>query len=55
MLWSFINGICLGGIGLALVGGGFIEMKAILENSLKAEEEKAKQAGKDKKRKKYNK
>ena len=49
------NGICLGGIGLALVGGGFIEMKAILENSLKAEEEKAKQAGKDKKRKKYNK
>ena len=49
------HGVCLGGIGLALVGGGFIEMKTLLDNALKAEEEKAKQAGKDKKRKKYNK
>ena len=45
----------LGGIGIALVGGGFIEMKAILDNSLKTEQEKAKAAGKEKKRKNYTK
>ena len=30
-------------------------MKTLLDNALKTEEEKAKQAGKDKKRKNYNK
>ena len=49
------NGIFLDGIGLVIVGGGFIETKTLLENSIKAEEEKEKQAGKDKKRKNYNK
>ena len=49
------RGVCLGGIGIALVGGGFIEMKAILDNSLKTEQEKAKAAGKEKKRKNYTK
>ncbi len=48
-----LNGIAFGGVGLALVGGGFIEMKTLLDNALKAEEEKLKQSGKDKKRKNY--
>ena len=50
-----LTGVCLGGIGMVLVGGGFIEMKTLLENSLKMEADKAKQAGKDKKRNKYSK
>jgi len=50
-----VNGIAFDGVGLVLVGGGFIEMKTLLDNALKAEEEKLKQAGKDKKRKNYNK
>ena len=50
-----LSGICLAGIGLVLLAGGFIEMKTLLDNALKAEEEKAKAAGKDKKRKNYNK
>ena len=54
-LFTAFRGVCLGGIGLALVGGGFIEMKTLLDNALKTEEEKAKQAGKDKKHKKYSK
>ena len=56
---SFIPGlhnIAFSGIGLALVAGGFIEMKTLLDNALKLEEDKLKQAGKDKKRSKnYNK
>lgn len=55
MILNFIplfRGVCLGGIGLILMGGGFIEMKTLLENALQAEEDKAKQAGKDKKRSK---
>ena len=56
---SFIPGlssIAFAGIGLVLVDGGFIEMKTLLDNALKAEEDKLKQAGKDKKRSKnYNK
>ena len=56
---SFIPGlrsIAFAGIGLVLIGGGFIEMKTLLDNALKAEEDKLKQAGKDKKRSKnYNK
>jgi preprotein translocase subunit SecY len=55
MILNFIpifKGVCLGGIGLVIVGGGFIEIKTLLENALKAEEDKAKQAGKDKKRSK---
>jgi preprotein translocase subunit SecY len=58
MVLSFIPGlrdIAFSGIGLVLVAGGFIEMKTLLDNALKTEEEKAKQAGKDKKRKNYNK
>jgi len=59
MILNFIpalGGICLGGVGMVLVAGGFIEMKTLLDNALKAEEDKAKQAGKDKRRsKKYNK
>ena len=58
MILNFIpgfGGVCLGGIGMILVGGGFIEMKTLLENSLKMEADKAKQAGKDKKRNKYSK
>ena len=58
MALSFIpifNGISFGGVGLVLVGGGFIEMKTLLENTLKTEEEKLKQAGKDKRHKNYNK
>ena len=58
MILNFIpglDGVCLGGIGMVLVGGGFIEMKTLLENSLKMEADKAKQAGKDKKRNKYSK
>ncbi|MCR5327341.1 MAG: hypothetical protein K6E12_00595 [Saccharofermentans sp.] len=50
-----LSGICFAGIGLVLLAGGFIEMKTLLDNALKAEEEKAKAAGKDKKRKNYNK
>jgi preprotein translocase subunit SecY len=56
---SFIPGlhnIAFSGIGLVLVAGGFIEMKTLLDNALKLEEDKLKQAGKDKKRSKnYNK
>ena len=59
MIVNFIPafaGVCMGGIGLVIIGGGFVEMKTLLENALKAEEDKAKQAGKDKKRSKnYNK
>ena len=45
----------IGGVGLIILGGGFIEIKTLLDNDLKAQEEKAKQAGKEKKRKGYNK
>ena len=58
MILNFVpgfTGVCLGGIGMILVGGGFIEMKTLLENNLKLEADKAKQAGKDKKRNKYSK
>lgn len=58
MILNFIpgfGGVCLGGIGMILVGGGFIEMKTLLENNLKMEADKAKQAGKDKKHNKYSK
>jgi Preprotein translocase subunit SecY len=58
MILNFIpsvNGIAYSGVGLILIGGGFIEMKTLLDNALKAEEEKLKLAGKDKKRKNYNK
>jgi len=50
-----LNGIAYSGIGLLIVGGGFIEMKTLLDNALKTEEEKLKQAGKDKRHKNYNK
>ena len=59
IILSFIPGlshIAFSGIGLVLLAGGFIEMKTLLDNLLKAEEDKLKQAGKDKKRSKnYNK
>lgn len=58
MALSFLpgfSGITFAGIALALLGGGFIEMKTLLDNALKTEEEKLKQAGKDKRRKNYNK
>ncbi|MBR3340215.1 MAG: hypothetical protein IKG30_01230 [Clostridiales bacterium] len=58
MALSFIpgfSGIAYGGVALALIGGGFIEMKTLLDNALKAEDEKLKQAGKDKRRKNYKK
>ena len=59
MALSFIPGlrsIAFAGIGLVLIGSGFIEIKTLLDNALKAEEDKLKQAGKDKKRSKnYNK
>lgn len=51
----FLNGISFGGVGLVLVGGGFIEMKTLLDNALKTEEEKLKQAGKDRRHKNYKK
>ncbi len=43
------------GIGIVLTGGGLIEMKILLDNALKTEEEKLKQAGKDKRHKNYKK
>ncbi len=49
------RGLAFGGIGLVLVSGGFIEMKTLLENAIKTEEEKLKQAGKDSRRKNYKK
>ena len=59
MAISFIpafNGIFYNGVAILLIGGGFIEMKTLLDNLLKAEEDKLKQAGKDKKKSKnYNK
>ena len=59
LILSFIPGlsqIAFSGIGLVLLAGGFIEMKTLLDNLLKAEEDKLKQAGKDKKKSKnYNK
>ena len=58
MIISFIpafDGITFNGVAILLVGGGFIEMKTLLDNALKAEEEKQKAAGKDKRRKNYNK
>ncbi|MBR3141815.1 MAG: hypothetical protein IKF09_01555 [Clostridiales bacterium] len=58
MALSFIPGlgfIAFFGIGIVLLGGGFIEMKTLLDNALKTEEEKLKQAGKDKKHKNYKK
>jgi len=50
-----LNGIALSGVALILVGGGFIEMKTLLDNALKTEEDKLKQAGKDKRHKNYKK
>lgn len=58
MILNFVpglTGICLGGIGMVIVAGGFIEMKGLLENFLKTEEEKAKAQGREKKRKNYKK
>ncbi len=58
MAISFIpafNGIFYNGVALLLIGGGFIEMKTLLDNAIKAEEEKQKAAGKDKRRKNYSK
>ena len=59
IILSFIPGlshIAFSGIGLVLLAGGFIEMKTLLDNLLKTEEDKLKQAGRDKKRSKnYNK
>ena len=58
MALSFIPGLgflAFCGIGLVLTGGGFIEMKTLLDNALKNEEEKLKQAGKDKRHKNYKK
>jgi preprotein translocase subunit SecY len=58
MALSFIPGfdrIAFGGIAVVLVGGGLLEMKTLLDNALKTEEEQLKAAGKDKKRKNYNK
>ena len=59
LILSFIPGlssIAFCGIGLVLVAGGAIEIKTLLDNALKLEEDKLKQAGKDKKRSKnYNK
>ena len=58
MTLSFIPGfdrIAFGGIGLVVVGGGILEMKTLLDNALKTEEEQLKAAGKDKRRKNYNK
>lgn len=58
MILNFIpglTGVCMGGIGMVLVGGGFIEMKTLLDNHLQKEADKAKQAGKDKRRNKYSK
>jgi len=58
LLLRYIPGldyISFAGIGLVLIAGGFMEMKSLLDNALKAEEDKLKQAGKDKKRKNYNK
>ena len=59
LILSFVPGlshIAFSGIGLVLLAGGFIEMKTLLDNLLKAEEDKLKQAGKDKKKSKnYNK
>ena len=50
-----LDSIAFSGIGVLLVGGGFIEIKTLLDNALKAEEEKAKQVGKEKKNRGYNK
>ncbi len=58
MVLSFIPGlgfIAFFGIGIVLLGGGFIEMKTLLDNAIKAEEDKLKQAGKDKRHKNYKK
>ncbi len=54
-LFPIFRGLAFGGIGLVLVGGGFIEMKTLLDNAVKTEEDKLKQAGKDKRRKNYKK
>lgn len=50
-----LSAIAFTGIGWILVAGGFIEMKTLLDNALKTEAEKAKQAGKEQKRKNYKK
>ena len=58
MVLSFSPGldfIAFFGIGIVLLGGGFIEMKTLLDNALKAEEDRLKQAGKDKRHKNYKK
>lgn len=48
-----LNGIWFSGILCLLLGGGFIELKIQLENSIASEEEKAKAASKDRKKNKY--
>lgn len=48
-----MNGIWFSGIMCLLLGGGFIELKLQLENSIASEEEKAKALSKDKKKNKY--
>lgn len=58
MALSFIPAlhfIAFSGIGIVLTGGGLIEMKILLDNALKTEAEKLKQAGKDKRHKNYKK
>ena len=48
-----INGIWYLGIVVCLLGGGFVELNAVLENGIETEEEKNKVAIKDKRKNKY--
>lgn len=48
-----LNGIWFAGIICLLLGGGFMELKAVLENGIATEEEKAKALSKEKKKNKY--
>lgn len=48
-----MNGIWFAGIICILLGGGFIELKTVLENGISAEEEKSKAISKEKKKNKY--
>ena len=48
-----LKGIWFAGIVCIMLGGGFAELKTVLENGISAEEEKEKAAIKDKKKNKY--
>ena len=48
-----LKGIYSVGIVCLMLGGGFIELKLFMENSISVEEEKAKAISKDKKKNKY--